>query len=350
MVILVKGISVKSPAQFKSCVKRDESIDFVRGLLMLGVMYGHVVDALFGGLQHVSIWVHSFVRIYDLPFFMIISGFLLRKSCERHGSIFVVINRIGMLGVPIVFWTLIRGHINIFGWMYYFLWAILLSGSICCFVRLISCKLKSEIKVVVEITCLLGFVVLFNYINFPWNMFYLFPYFAIGYYLKNCKFDCPKLLLSAIVMIFVAGLCFWSSAYTPWRLGVNAWTNGISWLSLYRFLLGLLGIVVMNKLFVALKNSLAGSPIFPYIVKGGEESMGLYVLHAILVSALLKKLCKVFWDSCGRISNVNFEYFIAYVIAPIITCLFFITILRSIKLIKQASWLRWTLGIKFVRG
>lgn len=37
-------------------------------------------------------------------------------------------NRITMIFVPIVLWTLIRGLVNIFGGMYHFLWAVLVSS------------------------------------------------------------------------------------------------------------------------------------------------------------------------------------------------------------------------------
>ena len=106
--------------------KRDTTVDFIKGMLILGVVYGHVIHILMSPRQ--SIWLHTFLRTFDMAFFMILLGYFLRKSLARNGVLRVIGNRVTMIFVPIVLWTLIRGQVNIFGGMYYFLWAVLVSS------------------------------------------------------------------------------------------------------------------------------------------------------------------------------------------------------------------------------
>lgn len=123
-------------------VARDIRIDFIKGMLMWSVVYGHSIDALCGGLPHNPVWLHLFVRTFDLPFFMVISGYFLRQSLQRKAFGRCFVDRVTMLFVPICFWTLLRGHLNVFIGMYYFLWAVLMCSIICA----IAYKLKFYVK------------------------------------------------------------------------------------------------------------------------------------------------------------------------------------------------------------
>lgn len=87
---------------------RDKRIDFYKGMLMWCVVYGHVINAILCGESHRPVWMHTFVRTFDLPFFMILSGCFLRKSLGRRGAFEVLANRMSMILAPIVVWTLIR--------------------------------------------------------------------------------------------------------------------------------------------------------------------------------------------------------------------------------------------------
>lgn len=75
-------------------VQRDNRFDFYKGLLMVGVVYGHVLTALQNG-QYGTLGVHSFIRMYDMPMFAFIAGYFLKSSCSRHGFAYNVINKVG---------------------------------------------------------------------------------------------------------------------------------------------------------------------------------------------------------------------------------------------------------------
>lgn len=95
MVILVNGISMKSQIASSG---RDPSVDFAKGMLMWCVVYGHMVDALLGGMSHATVWLHLFVRTFDLPFFMILSGYFLKNSMPPQ----CVVNLVGYAVAPLV--------------------------------------------------------------------------------------------------------------------------------------------------------------------------------------------------------------------------------------------------------
>ena len=157
---------------------RDSTVDFAKGVLMWCVVYGHSVDALCGGLPHSPVWLHSFVRTFDLPFFMLISGCFLRRSIERKSLRRVVLDRLTMLFIPIVAWTLLRGHFNVFSGMYYFLWAVLASSMICVAARYLVSFCNSRISKAMELSLLIVAMLSLYIVKIPWNMFYLFPFFV----------------------------------------------------------------------------------------------------------------------------------------------------------------------------
>lgn len=63
--------------------KRDTTVDFIKGMLILGVVYCHLIHILISPRQ--LIWLHSVLRTFDIAVFMILSGYFLRKSLARMG-------------------------------------------------------------------------------------------------------------------------------------------------------------------------------------------------------------------------------------------------------------------------
>jgi len=86
--------------------QRINSIDFIKGILIVGVTYGHVVSALLAGDSNIP-WLYSFVRSYDMPCFAFISGFLLAKSIEKNGFLQNVLNKVTQILIPAFIWELL---------------------------------------------------------------------------------------------------------------------------------------------------------------------------------------------------------------------------------------------------
>ena len=147
---------------------RNKIIDFYKGILMFGVIWGHSITALKGGIETPPIFIHVFLRTFDMPFFMILSGFFLKRSLLRDGYKKVFFNRVTMILFPIIIWNI--AVLNRYFTSYYFLSAVFISSCICIAANYISDKIgKNQISIAIEIIAILSLYL----IDLPWNLFYL---------------------------------------------------------------------------------------------------------------------------------------------------------------------------------
>lgn len=63
-------------------MKRDQSIDFVKGIAMIAITIGHVIGSYSFGNSWLSQWVYSF----ELPAFFLVSGWLQQKENRKLSS------------------------------------------------------------------------------------------------------------------------------------------------------------------------------------------------------------------------------------------------------------------------
>lgn len=322
--------------------RRDTGIDFIKGMLIFGVVYGHLITALTVG-SHCQVWLHTFMRTFDMPFFMLLSGFFFRKSLSRNGLSKVFLNRLTMIFCPIVFWTVIRGHLNIFGGMYYFLWAVFASGVLCLIAKAMSSYLPERFAFPAEITLLLLTAFSLHCINSPWNLFYLYPFFAVGYCMPSVPKKYPQWCEAVILFTWVTGLCFWGVKYTPWNVKGMAWrTDGTALLVYgYRFVLALLGVHIMWKIFDGTRRCLGEESWFVKLVTwAGTETLAIYIVHSICLP-IIKRL--VPFVPSWTLENANI---VGYVIAPIMAILIIGVLLPVISVIKKIPVLKYSFGFK----
>ena len=323
--------------------KRDSKIDFIKGMLIWGVVFGHALTMLFCDREAGPVPLLVFIRTYDMPFFMVLSGYFLRKSLARNHAIKVIANRITMIFVPIIVWTLIRRHVNIFGGLYYFLWAVLISGLICAGVSIMTATFKCNYRRAIEAVACCGIAFALHLFPAPWNMFYLFPFFAIGYCMQELPVRVGVSFNLIIVIVLLLSLCFWSANFTPWNM------DGVSWrgdgcfavvIFIYRFVLALLGIHVMWRVFEMIYGYWGEESWFArVIVSAGRETLPLYVLHMLPIGAVKRIILHV------PVSAVNSNV-VAYIIAPCLSLAIIVGLLPIIHMIKKSCWFRYSLGFK----
>lgn len=322
--------------------RRDTGIDFIKGMLIFGVVYGHLITALTAG-SHCHVWLHIFMRTFDMPFFMLLSGFFFRKSLAKNGYLKVLLNRLTMILVPIVFWTVIRGHLNIFGGMYYFLWAVFASGVLCLTAKAISSCLPERFAFPAEITLLFLIAVALHCFNLPWNLFYLYPFFAVGYCMPSLPKQFPQWRETMILLAWVTGLCFWGVQYAPWNVKGMAWRSDGTALIVYgyRFVLALLGVHVMWKVFVGVRRCLGEESWFVKLITwAGTETLAIYIVHIICMSGI-KRL--VPFMPGWTLENASI---VGYVLAPIMAILMIGVLLPVIGVIKKLPLFKYAFGFK----
>ena len=60
-------------------MNRNAKWDFYKGMLIWGVVIGHMITALKAG-GDCYVWLHTFLRTYDMPMFAFISGYFIYNS------------------------------------------------------------------------------------------------------------------------------------------------------------------------------------------------------------------------------------------------------------------------------
>ncbi len=327
---------------------RDKRIDFVKGMLMFCVIYGHMITALLSGTPHSPVWLHVFVRTFDMPFFMALSGYFLKRSLEKRNALDVAINRVSMIAVPIVIWTLLRGNVNVFS-KYYFLWAVMASGLICITVGKACTVLPRRCAKAVEFILYSIAAILFHVVKVPWNMFYLFPFFIFGYYIQDARFELPRWWYAALGTIFVGALCFWETSYTPWQMGAFAWKDD-SWaiaVYVYRFGLGIVGVYVMSKVFDLMRAHLTRMQFVVRTITGcGSETLALYILQAIVIEQLLGMACDIAYKHHPVVLSHGIVNLVGYVIVPMMSFVALAGLLYAIRLMRRTFLLKYAFGFK----
>lgn len=151
---------------------RNEIFDFYKALLMFGVVWGHTITHFGGG--GISCNVTWLLRLYDMPFFMLISGYFLRRSMQKYNYRHLLLSKVTTILFPTVLWSLIisRGT-SILG--YYFLYAVFLSSVIIVLVE--EFANKTVIKYLLYFL-LISLLYLIDYK--PFNLCYLFPFFCLA--------------------------------------------------------------------------------------------------------------------------------------------------------------------------
>ncbi len=330
--------------------KRNEKIDFYKGILILGVIWGHMITALSGGADaQIVVWIHRFFRTYDMPMFIFIAGFFLQKTLGKYNWWKYNISKAGHILLPVILWNAI----------FYFLKAVLVR-SFSFTVLLKSCTglwflwatffcsvivitIKGIFKKDIFCIPLLVVAALVFYLisTDTYNMAYMFPFFVFGFY-----FEKTKKLVSHIVnwktiqiisfFVFVLSLCFWSSKYNVWNAGSYILENTAFVLKsiAFRFIIGVSGCIAMKNImdilykmdFDWLKNN---------IITFGKNTLMLYIFQSFAVEYLLKAVMTKVSLVLGYNPLTAYPSLVGYFIAPVLTFVFIFVLLFIIKLLKQ---------------
>lgn len=313
---------------------RDERYDFYKGLLIIGIVLGHVLTALQSG-EGSTFWIHQFVRTYDLPMFAFISGIFLRESCVKRSAFKNILNKVGGILLPALIWgelfALIGGRFVPDTGGLWFLFSIFISSII---VILINC-LKN---IALRVACFgIVIILLHTIIVDPFMTGFLLAPMVVGYYYKEIVFKIrktlsinnQKLLLFFLTYSFILAQCFWKSDYSIWSLGCNVFKNNMyvsnSIGIMYRFVIGMLGSIVMKKLFdtiliwINADDREECKKMKKTIIQWGQSTLEIYILHAWLVSVAGAKVISVIVLKLGYNPLMVNERLLLFVIAPMVT-------------------------------
>lgn len=312
---------------------RNPKVDFYKGLLMWGVIWGHTITALANKTLNEGIFIHSFFRLYDMPFFMILSGYFLFKSIEKKSFKILFWEKITQLLIPILLWNWIIHFPYPSIGSFYFLWAVFISSILTITVHTITQQLK--IKLYARLFLFLGIIIsLFSLSHLQFNLFYLYPFFVLGYLSNTIQI---KLKFIPLLILFVIGICLWEPEYSPWKTNPTTLNGNFTPIYLFQFYIGAIGSFVMWRIwsFIFKSNSTIN-----LITKIGKETMAIYILQTIAIEIILSKIIRYIqtdiWDGINYLTiSPKLTYLMAYVMAPIISFISIIILYKIIIITKS---------------
>lgn len=325
---------------------RNQKVDFYKGLLMWGVIWGHTITALANKTLNEGIFIHSFFRLYDMPFFMILSGYFLFKSIEKKSFKNLFWEKITKLLIPILLWNWIIHFPYPSTESFYFLWAVFISSILTITIHTITQQLK--LKLYVRLFLFLGVILsLFLLPYQQFNLFYLYPFFVLGYLSNTIQ---VKLKFIPLFILFVISICLWEPEYSPWKTNPTTLNGHFTLIYLFQFFIGAIGSFVMWRIWSFIFKS---NPIINLITKTGKETMALYILQTIAIEIILSKIIRYvqteIWDGINYLTvSPKNTYLMAYVMAPIIAFISIVILYKIIIITKSNTCLSkiWGFNIK----
>lgn len=287
-----------------------------------------------------TVGLHMFIRTYDMPMFAFISGYFLKKSCDKHGLAENVLKKIDGILLPALLWelffNLVGGEIKVSANRFWFLYSIF-SVSLIVIVIDALAKKSSALKVFLFIVA----VILFHTVIIdPNKIGFLLAPCIVGYYFESIKYVLNRFLLKnrkveqlaklLILITFITLYCFWKSDYNIWNLGCSVLQNSEFSLSrllgvVFRFAIGISGILCVKWLLdmlydcVAICKSELSTEIIHSIVTVGKNTQGLYILQCWTISIAGVRVVNILSRLLGvNLFSENIKL-LSYVLAPAVT-------------------------------
>lgn len=310
--------------------ERDVLPDLLKALLILSVLLQHSATALKTGLPigegNWTNWLSA--SPFNMPLFMAICGYYFFYSAQRRSLAELLKSKLLMIMVPCLAWTMLgkcAGHF-LYGlndwmpwpWSLWFLWSALicmLLGSICHY------AFRRMEGWMMALLCGLLCLVPFD----PYNVAYMFPFFAMGYVVcKHNLVSKAKPWMGWVALAAYIGLhCFITKESSAWdshsflfgerpvevQLGLNA----------YRFLIGVAGsiafVFIISRLYYA---CCAATPpltsvwqqIKRYVMALGQYSLVVYASQAVILELCTGRLVKMLaWRGWYNPQAIPFQVF-----------------------------------------
>ncbi len=318
---------------------RNGKIDFLKGILIWSVVFGHCINSLLQGTGYHN-ELHVALRTFDMPMFMLISGFLLQGSLKRHNVWQLLANRTTGIVIPALLWigvSIVICHPN----NYYFLWAIY--GSTVTMVIIQKTLNNKLLQIISVIIITIGLhTTNVRLMNIP----FLLPFFAVGYYLP--KLETNNKIGLTTSLLFIAMLFFWKTDYTIWNIGANIFHEPSKMIPIisFRFIIGLIGIIAVTWLLSKIYDKTTNGPLTQTITGIGRETLSIYLIQYIIVEVGIRELIKHITHNgignpFGQITQIT-----GYLIAPLISFIIVFCIYHAIKYLKKYKFSKVLFGFK----
>ncbi|MBO4597229.1 MAG: acyltransferase family protein [Bacteroidaceae bacterium] len=289
--------------------KRDNSIDFIKCVLILLVVLGHSIQYCMTqeGAYYFEVPLFVFIYSFHMQMFAFVSGLFVSKSLSL--SFWDVIKkRFAQLIIPSIFWS---GVVTNIVWIfvsekkrdlnsflmyfvcsplaYWFLYSLFL--SILCLWT--ANKIKEKSVFVVLISVVLLFVLPVGDLRY---VKFIYPFYIAGYYYSLCKNSIDrqwKLVTVILLVLYCILIPFWNRTsyfylcgleFLYFEKGKILFNLAILKPCIYRIIVGLASSVAfMYILQYVYRKCIVKVPseMFLYI---GRHSMAIYMIHFIILN------------------------------------------------------------------
>lgn len=287
--------------------QRDPLIDIIKGVAILLVLVGHVIQFASGveyqktGAFYDNV-LFKVIYSFHMPLFMVVSGFLFHHSVISKSPWTIIWNKVRTLIIPIftfalIVWLIrfnsqysfvdqIRSYLSMTRYTLWFLWALFYSSM----GVLAGHYLFKNHVVVWVILILASFLTPDKWFSEMYK--FTFPCFLFGYYAR--KYDWLGFLKNNIHLIlpigglvFISSLFFYHTDCYVYMSGCDILSEGrIDWIQLgrniFRILVGILGSVVCISLILFAFTRCIDGKLSAILAQIGMATMGIYCFQTYI--------------------------------------------------------------------
>lgn len=288
--------------------KRNGYIDFVKGLLIFLVLFGHMIQYGSGetylaeGLYWEN-WPMKVIYSFHMPLFVAISGFLTYRGFQKATPFAALLKRCKKLLLPIATWVPIvmllaflfdgqpfsvKGVIRTFLTDFWFLWSVLFCTAGLAVAESLPRRYRPVFYVAAAILILFSPDVIWSNAHK-----FMFPFFAAGYYFAKSEKNIQnrRLLKAGIATaLWVVLLLFYNKNTYIYTTGISL-IGGNTLLPqigivVYRYMVGFAGCLAVLFLLSAIwrkaGENVRGGGTVRAILWLGKHSLAMYILSTYL--------------------------------------------------------------------
>ena len=313
---------------------RNHTADFLKGVMILCVMYGHsisMINSLRGANWQESI-VNVFLTSFEMPLFILISGYFLWFSLSKKPHLHVLRKRVISIILPLLVWDVFP---VVFQFRYeiintalllsiakrmcyrlvfpalWFLGCYLICTGLVIVTEWVISKIHHEkargtLGVIIYILWITGL----HCINLSFNNVpFMFPFFLVGFILSKynlLKNKTVRRIIWGLAVLFIVLYPFYSPEISFYTLGSYLLDNTLIRMPIffYRFVLGLAGCSFFYLIADRLCRKAAEHCVVSLIIKFGNKTMELYIL-SMFVQEILIKLVKMLIQDVSVITDIT---------------------------------------------
>lgn len=302
-------------------IKRNEKIDFLKGLAIFLVVYGHSIQYCMDNNQDFfQNPIFKFIYSFHMPLFMLISGYLYSSSIQKRNSKDLILIRFKQLIIPAIAWysiytmvtaifkdtDIVSGIINYLKGIPYQFW-FLFTLFYLSIISIVVNKYFND-RPIYYIALYMILLIIPDKLNIQYLKF-MYPYFLIGYYYRKHKeiFDEYKTILFKVsIIMFIILILGWKKEFYIYTTGMSLYNVNIIekiFIICYRYIIGLIGSIVI----IGLSDKLYKFDKYKIFSKLGKHTLEIYIIQSYIMIGLDKLTI-----------NINNTYFYNLIFTPII--------------------------------